>query len=138
MNDAATTTSAGAKRGGEDGARKAHLPGVPGPCSSASPAVAHPDLVDALSPDPKRRFVLELFAGCSRTIACCLEVGLSVCCPLELSLGRWRDLTDRRMQRVIVNWITSGRIWLLHMGTPCTRWSGACTTGVHEPPGGLA
>ena len=134
---ATDATSAGAKRCGEGDAPADHLPGSPGPCSSPSAVASLAVLADSHSSGSQRRFVLELFAGCSRITACCLEACLSACCSLEFGFGKWHDLTDRRVQRIIVNWVSSGRIWLLHMGTPCTRWSGA-RTGVHEPAGGLA
>ena len=38
---------------------------------------------------------------------------------------------------MIIGWIRSGAIWLLHLATPCTRWSVARTSGTTEPAGGI-
>jgi hypothetical protein len=46
-------------------------------------------------------------------------------------------MTDRAVQRLLLTWVRARRLWLIHLGTPCTRWSRARTTGVVEPDGGL-
>lgn len=67
-----------------------------------------------------------------RTTGALLEKG---CHALEH--GAWHDFTDRRVQNVILKWLLSDDVWLVHMGTPRTRWSRARTTGKHEPKGGM-
>ena len=58
-------------------------------------------------------------------------------CQIDIEKGAWHDMTCKRVQRLILTWVRSGRLWLIHLGTPCTRWSAARTTGVVEPDGGL-
>ena len=41
------------------------------------------------------------------------------------------------IQRAIISWTQSRRIWLVHLGTPCTRWSRARCSSSREPAGGL-
>ena len=42
-------------------------------------------------------------------------------------------MTCKRLQRLILTWVRGPRLWLIHLGTPCTRWSAARTTGAVEP-----
>ena len=58
-------------------------------------------------------------------------------CPIDIEKGAWHDMTCKRLQRLILTWVRGRRLWLIHLGTPCTRWSAARTTGVVEPDGGL-
>lgn len=43
----------------------------------------------------------------------------------EVSKGTEFDLLDPLVQQVIVSWMKQGRIWMIHLGTPCTVWSRA-------------
>eukprot|EP00959_Pyramimonas_sp_CCMP1952_P031729 665704-Pyramimonas_sp.AAC.1 len=57
---------------------------------------------------------------------------------MDLVKGPQFDITDPKVQRVVIGWIRSGAIWLMHLATPCTRWSIARSSGTAEPAGGLA
>ena len=87
---------------------------------------------------PPPQVVLELFAGCARFTGACIEQGLRVGVPCELANGNWFNLTCVRVQNLILRWIFEGRIWYVHLGTPCTRWSVARSALCPEPVGGLA
>ena len=66
---------------------------------------------------------LELFSGSSRLTSAISMRGLRVATPFDLRNGSCFDLTKRGIQRLIKQWICSGRIWYLHLGTPCTYFS---------------
>ena len=80
------------------------------------------------APLPRGKIFLEVFAGCGRLTAAFCEGGLRSGPPIELKSGRHFDLLGRRMFEEICRWIRAGRVWMLHLGTPCTRWSVARTT----------
>ena len=66
---------------------------------------------------------LELFSGSSRLTSAISMKGLRVAVPFELTNGRCYDLSRRTVQNLIKEWICSGRIWYVHLGTPCTCFS---------------
>ena len=72
---------------------------------------------------PQQPFVLELYAGCGRLTAACLDSGLHAAPPIEIGKGKWHDLHNPRIFAVIKGLIRSGVIWFCHFGTPCTFWS---------------
>ena len=72
---------------------------------------------------------LEIFSGCGRLTGAIVRSGLRAAPPIELAQGRHFDMLDRRIESVIAGWISRRRIWLIHFGTPCSRWSRARTTG---------
>ena len=39
-------------------------------------------------------------------------------CPIDIEKGAWHDMTCKRVQRLILTWVRSGRLWLIHLGTP--------------------
>ena len=51
------------------------------------------------------------------------EVGLRVAVPFDFQEGPEFDLGKRRVQDTVIKWVREGRIWYLHLGTPCTPWS---------------
>ncbi|CAK0812001.1 unnamed protein product, partial [Prorocentrum cordatum] len=85
-----------------------------------------------------RRFFLEIFSGEGYLTGAILEAGLRAGVPMDLVKGPQFDITDPKVQRVVIGWIRSGAIWLMHLATPCTRWSIARSSGTAEPAGGLA
>ena len=97
-------------------------------CVSSCPPIAPPPGL-AHPQDLPRRYFLELFAGCCRLTNTSLIASLAVAQPMELKLGEWHDLTDPRVQAVVMDWVGRGLIWCVWFGTPCTRWSSARTTG---------
>ena len=44
-------------------------------------------------------------------------------------------MTCKRVQRLILTSVRSGRLWPIHLGTPCTRWSAARTIDVRTDGG---
>ena len=67
-----------------------------------------------------------------------MEAGLRVGVPMDLKGGPHFDITDPRVLKVIIGWIRSGAVWLMHLATPCARWSIARSSGASDPVGGLA
>ena len=55
--------------------------------------------------------MLELFAGCMRTTGALLEKGCHACVLIELEHGAWHDLTDKRVQNVILKWLLSDDVY---------------------------
>ena len=78
---------------------------------------------------PPGRYVLELFAGCMAMSAGVASSGLRTAVPFELARGKIFNVCDARVKSLIVEWIRRGKIWALCLGTPCTRWTTANTTG---------
>jgi hypothetical protein len=72
---------------------------------------------------------LELYAGGARWTGAVAATGLSVACPCDREMGPQFDLADHRVRRRIEKWVTSGRLWYVHFGTPCKFWSIASSTG---------
>ena len=114
-----------------------HVAPPPGLPPSPPAILPSPSSCPSARPRTRRRYVLELFVGCMRTTGALLEMGCHACVPIELEHGAWHDLTDKRVQNVILRWPLHVEVWLVHMGTPCTRWSRARTTGKREPKGGM-
>lgn len=75
------------------------------------------------------RYLLEVFAGSCRISAAAAERGRLITEPIEVMHGPWSNLLDRRVERVVRNWILSGRVWAVWFAPPCARWSTARTTG---------
>ena len=80
------------------------------------------------APLPRGKIFLEVFAGCGWLTAAFCERGLRSGLPIELRSGRHFDLLDPRVFEEICRWIRAGRVWMLQLGTPCTRWSVARTS----------
>ncbi|CAK0836100.1 unnamed protein product, partial [Prorocentrum cordatum] len=70
------------------------------PCSPGPPA-GHGVGPRLLSGWPRTRArarcILELYAGCTRLAAACLDEGLQAWVPVDISRGSWRDLTDKNV-----------------------------------------
>ena len=71
------------------------------------------------------KFFLELFAGTGRLTEAVRRSGLRVLPHFELANGREFNLLHPNIQALILEGIKSGRVWWLHLGTPCTAWSRA-------------
>lgn len=84
----------------------------------------------------RRQCMLEVFAGCARLSGACWENGLRTYVPIELQTGQWHDVTSPRVLRVLLGLIGAGKVWLVHVGTPCTKFSRARTTGKSDSRGG--
>ncbi|CAK0792870.1 unnamed protein product, partial [Prorocentrum cordatum] len=85
-----------------------------------------------------RRLLLEIFSGEGYMAGAILEAGLRVGIPMDLQKGPHFDVAEPKVQKVIIRWIRSGAIWLMHLATPCARWSVARSSSTSEPAGGLA
>ena len=68
---------------------------------------------------------MEIFAGCMAFSAAVSAAGLATAVPVEYLNGDHFDVCRAKVQRVILDWILSGRLWAVALGTPCTRWSTA-------------
>ena len=73
-------------------------------------------------------FMLELFSGRGRLVGACAEKGLRIGPAFEIRDGRWFDLCDRKVLAIVRRWIKTGRIWYIHLGTPCSGFSVACSS----------
>ncbi|CAK0861131.1 unnamed protein product, partial [Prorocentrum cordatum] len=98
---------------------------APPPAPAASPAGgAGPHRLGARPRERRRaRHVLELYAGCARLTAACLDAGLQSWVPVDISRGPWHDLSDKRIISVIRSLIVRRDVWYVHFGTPCTPFS---------------
>lgn len=68
---------------------------------------------------------LELFAGTGRLSSCLRDENVGVLDPIELKKGPVFDMRRRSSKQTILAWIRSGRISVVHLGTPCTVFSRA-------------
>ena len=85
----------------------------------------------ASSSEPQvAKCTLELFSGSGRLTSAFNMKGLRVCPPFDVKDGKWFDLCNVNIQQLILGWIRQGRIWYLHLGTPCTNFSIAKTNQV--------
>lgn len=71
------------------------------------------------------RYFLGIFSGGGRLSQSCRVAGAPVLEPLDLLNGPHCDLIRRATQRLVLQWIKSGLIRFVHLGTPCTIWSQA-------------
>jgi len=85
--------------------------------------VVVPRIHTAASVKPK--YILELFGGTSVLTSACSSKNLNCLYPFELGNGIIFDLRRRATQEIVIDLIKSGRIWYVHLGTPCTVWSRA-------------
>ena len=91
-------------------------------------------------PPPRRlferaeSFFLEIFASCCRLSSGAAEAGLRVIEPVELNHGPWLDMLDRRVEKTVGRWIRTQKVWCVHFGTPCSRWSRARTCARADSP----
>ncbi|CAK0891661.1 unnamed protein product [Prorocentrum cordatum] len=96
---------------------------------------------EAAQPSARRqagRFVLGLFAGCAHLSGAALQAGLDVAVPFELDSGLQFDILRPGTLGFIVEWIRQGRVWWVHLGTPCAWASHARSTGSPEAPAARA
>ena len=87
---------------------------------------------------PKRRAILELFSGCGRFSGAAGKAGFNIVCPFELDKGCQFDVLNPKIEKVIRRWISSGKIWHVHFGTPCTIWSVASSPDAVDKKQGYA
>ena len=66
---------------------------------------------------------LELFGGVGGLSRAVRAAGLRTGPVFELASGAEFDLTRRSTQLLVLAWIRTGRIWGVHLGTPCSAWS---------------
>ena len=90
---------------------------------TAPSLVAATACTDGRSSRRGARHVLELYAGCARLTAACLDEGLQSWIPVDISRGPWHDLTDKNVIHVIRPLIVRREV--VHLGTPCTPFSQA-------------
>eukprot|EP00972_Heterocapsa_arctica_P069541 10274646-Heterocapsa_arctica.AAC.1 len=62
------------------------------------------------------------------------KAGLRAGCHFDIKHGGAFDLLNPAIERLITQWLVSGKIWFLWVGVPCTRWSVARTTGSASAP----
>ena len=69
---------------------------------------------------------LEVFSGCgglSKALKGCKLESFE----FEILNGNQYDVSKRDVQLLILRWVRQGKVWGLHLGTPCTIWSIART-----------
>ena len=90
-----------------------------------------------MRPARRPRYILEIFGGCCCLSGALIQQSLRIAAPIELDHGQWHDVTQPAVQRVILRWLQMGDIWLVFLGTPCTRWSQARggRAGAGDPAG---
>ena len=67
----------------------------------------------------------ELFSGSGNLTAALEKQGAPCLVPIDVQQCRHHDLSHPAVQRVILDVISRGILWYLHLGTPCTVWSRA-------------
>ena len=77
--------------------------------------------------------ILEIFAGCARFSAACAELGMLIAPPIEKNRSALFDISVPAVAQCILSWLQCGLIWYVHLGTPCTMFSRARTTGKKKP-----
>lgn len=83
------------------------------------------DLLWDAVPRARGKAFLELFAGTGRLSAAVQASGCPVLEPVEIANDPAFDLRRRWTQQLVLRWLKSGCIGLVHLGTPCTIWSRA-------------
>jgi hypothetical protein len=86
---------------------------------------------------PTGTAVLDLFSGVGGVAAALVELLLRTAVPVDILHGRHFDVTCARVEKEIFQWVRDGRVWCVVMGTPCTPWSRARTTGSADSPSHL-
>ena len=113
---------------GRRGPRVSPAPGV-GAAAGTGEEKSKKGRVGAASDRQTRSIFLEVFAGHATLSAAVRDEGLEIGMPIEIRRGRHHDLSDRRLQRFVKAELRRGKIWALHLATPCTVWSVARRTG---------
>ena len=93
----------------------------------ASPHPREPPPAARRLDGPGDRAFLELFAGSARLTRALRADGLRVLPPLEITDNPAYNLASRAVQKEVLGWVRSGRLWYVHLGTPCSAWSVART-----------
>ncbi|CAE8629437.1 unnamed protein product, partial [Polarella glacialis] len=71
------------------------------------------------------KYFLELFSGSGVLITAFKQAGCNVLPACEILNGVQFDLTRHSTQEALLRLLRTGRVWYVHMGTPCTVWSRA-------------
>ena len=69
---------------------------------------------------------LEIFSGCGALSRCLRSLKLESF-EIEILKGSHYDISCPLVQKLILSWLRAGKVWGLHLGTPCTIWSIART-----------
>ena len=73
----------------------------------------------------KPRYFLELFSGTGGLTQAVHRRGVRVLPDFEVGKGEVFNLLRPSTQEWVLSQIRSGRLWCVHLGTPCTVWSRA-------------
>ncbi|CAE8638853.1 unnamed protein product, partial [Polarella glacialis] len=71
------------------------------------------------------KYFLELFSGSGVLTTAFKQAGCNVLPACEILNGVQFDLTRHSTQEAMLRLLRTGRVWYVHMGTPCTVWSRA-------------
>ncbi|CAE8600432.1 unnamed protein product, partial [Polarella glacialis] len=71
------------------------------------------------------KYFLELFSGSGVLTTAFKQAGCNVLPACEILNGVQFDLTRHSTQEALLRLLRTGRVWYVHMGTPCTVWSRA-------------
>ena len=89
--------------------------------SASTPCIA--DFPDVLSMRNKKHlFALEIFAGTARVSQALAQIGHTMY-PLDICIFPSHNVLDPHVEGKILSWISSGRVWLVWLGMPCTTFS---------------
>ncbi|CAE8678756.1 unnamed protein product, partial [Polarella glacialis] len=91
--------------------------------ASCKPAESAADGPHDTSQQPK--YFLELFSGSGVLTTAFKQAGCNVLPACEILNGVQFDLTRHSTQEALLRLLRTGRVWYVHMGTPCTVWSRA-------------
>ena len=98
------------------------------------PGLAHPSF-SACGPE-QRGAVLELFAGSAGLSRALKNHRLIVLNPVDIKYGSEYDLTNVRVQEVILAVIRAGGLGYVHLGLPCRAWAASRQGLASAAPGG--
>ena len=73
----------------------------------------------------RNRIIVEIFAGVGGITASCRRAGLNVAEPWDILYGPQFDLLCEKQQKKLLRLLSSGHVYLVWFGTPCTSFSQA-------------
>ena len=76
-------------------------------------------------PTGRKGLFLEIFSGTGRLTGAIKECGRACLRPIDAQNGEHHDLRRRASQRALLSFIRAGWVSYVHLGNPCTVFSGA-------------
>ena len=75
--------------------------------------------------DTSPKFFLELFSGTDNLTDAVKKSGMRTLPPFDVEKDPMYDLLNPGVQAYVFDWLESGAVFWVHLGTPCTVWSRA-------------